>query len=369
MNKLIFAARTREALKSYAQLNNLNPNNYVLVEIPDALRQNKVVKSLAQNITNPDVRYVMVHKSCVTVTHNGKPALNVTALSENSYASSLNKPETEQIGEKTVGKGGTLKSMVADIYNSNLPNDKKMQALSYLKSIVNAQKARALETTVKNVVSDIENSNLGKAEKIATLKSIANYFRTPEVTARTALKSILSDVNQSNLPLELKNFLFSVIKSYDSRSQAISRKDEFVTRASNKTMDNMAGSSISSPMTMSMKDKDEDDEKHDSKKHDKKKKTDKHDKDDKEVTKSFGSLGSKVLPKRDLEGENRQLLKSLGSLSEDEGLFNNMHMARRYARLFNEKIASPNQRAEVASPSIKDVQRFGKRVKARVNLV
>jgi hypothetical protein len=358
MNKLIFAARTREALKSYAQLNNLNPNNYVLVEVPEALRQNKVVKSLAQNITNPDVKYVMVHKSCVTVTHNGKPALNVTALSENSYASSLNKPEAEQLGEKTVGKGGTLKSLVADIYNSNMSNDEKMSALQELKSFVNQKKFESVQKSALNAVTDIENSNLGTQEKLAALKSLEVFFKQPkkqEVTVHTALKSMLSDVNQSNLPLQLKNFIFSVIKSYANRSEPISRKDEFVTRTGTKTM----GTDMNAPMptTMSMKDK-------------KKKKT-MHAEGEEggEVTKSLGSLGSKVLPKRDLEAENKQLLKSLGSLSEDEGLFNNMHMARRYARLFNEKIASPNQRAEVASPSVKDVQRFGKRVKARVNLV
>lgn len=354
MNKLIFAARTREALKSYAQLNNLNPNNYVLVEVPDALRQNKVVKSLAQNITNPDVKYVMVHKSCVTVTHNGKPALNVTALSENSYASSLNKPETEQIGDKTVGKGGTLKSIVADIYRSNLPEQQKLAALGKIKSFVEAEKVRAFENSLKSIIHDIETSNLGKREKIAALKSISNYFSEPKTTvnARTVLKSFLSDVNQSNLPLQLKNFLFAVVKNYANRSEKISSKDEFVraSKHDNVMSGTGTGGDMTMPTTMSMKDK-------------KNKKG-----EEKEVTKSLGSLGSKVLPTRDLESENKQLLKSLGSLSEEEGVFNNLHMARRYARLFNEKIASPNQRAEVVSPSVKDVQRFGKRVKARINL-
>lgn len=351
MNKLIFAARTREALKSYAQLNNLNPNNYVLVEIPDALRQNKVVKSLAQNITNPDVRYVMVHKSCVTVTHNGKPALNVTALSENSYASSLNKPETEQIGDKTVGKGGTLKSMVADIYNSNLPDQVKMQTLGYVKSFVDLQKRRSVEATVKSIIADVENSNLGDREKIATLKTIAAFFTpkpTPKVSTKTVIKSFLSDVNQSNLPLKLKNFLFAVIKNYAQRSEPIAESDQYVSAKSvktkkTKTMDG-AGMNPMPAASYSMKDEDT-------------------------KTKSLGSLGSSVFEKRDLVEENKQLLKSLGSLSEDEGLFTNVQLARRYARLFNEKIASPSQRAEVASPSVKDVQRFGKRVKARINMV
>lgn len=352
MNKLIFAARTREALKSYAQLNNLNPNNYVLVEVPEALRQNKVVKSLAQNITNPDVKYVMVHKSCVTVTHNGKPALNVTALSENSYASSLNKPETEQIGDKTVGKGGTLKSMVADIYNSNLPDKLKMATLGYVKSFVDSQKRRSVEATVKSIIADVENSNLGDREKIATLKTIAAFFTpkpTPKVSTKTVIKSFLSDVNQSNLPLKLKNFLFSVIKSYANRSEKISESDEFVSvnksakPKKTKTMDG-AGMNPMPAASYSMHDK-------------------------KAETKSLGSLGSTIFEKRDLVEENKQLLKSLGSLSEDEGLFTNVQLARRYARLFNEKIASPSQRAEVASPSVKDVQRFGKRVKARINMV
>lgn len=351
MNKLIFAARTREALKSYAQLNNLNPNNYVLVEIPEALRQNKVVKSLAQNITNPDVKYVMVHKSCVTVTHNGKPALNVTALSENSYASSLNKPESEKIGDKTVGKGGTLKSMVADIYKSNLPDQFKMRALGYVKSFVDYQKQQSTKATVAAMVEDIETSNLGKREKVAALKSLASVFTPKPVSAKSVLKSFLADVNESNLPLNLKNFLFSVIKSYANRSEKISESDEFVSvnksaKAKSKKTKTMDGAGMN-PMpsaSYSMHDK-------------------------KSETKSLGSLGSSVFEKRDLVEENKQLLKSLGSLSEDEGLFTNVQLARRYARLFNEKIASPSQRAEVASPSVKDVQRFGKRVKARINMV
>lgn len=404
MNKLIFAARTREALKSYTQLHNLNPNNYVLVEVPDAIRQNKVVKSLAQNITNPDVKYVMIHKSCVTVNRNGVPSLNVHKLSENSYANSLNKPESEQIGEKTVGKGGVLKSIVSDIYNSNLNKAGKNAALQVvksfvdsqrkptLKSVVNdiassnlnkagknaafqvvksfvaAQRRNSFNSTVKSAVMDIERSNLGSQEKVAALKSIAALVKNTAprpVTVSTALKSMLSDLNQSNLPLNvknvltnlvtntmkpkvslksvvadlgnsnipanIKNLLFSVLKSYAERSEKVG--PEYVTR---KNMDMGA----SGDMTMKGKGKGK----------------------EKTVTKS-------IFDQRDLVGENRELLKSLGSLSEEEGLFKNLHMARRYARLFNEKIASPNQRAEVVSPSIKDVQRFGKRVKARVNLV
>lgn len=408
MNKLIFAARTREALKSYTQLHNLNPNNYVLVEVPDAIRQNKVVKSLAQNITNPDVKYVMIHKSCVTVNRNGVPSLNVAKLSENSYASSLNKPESEQIGEKTVGKGGvlksvisdiehsnlspklksaafqvvksfvaaqrkpTLKSVLSDIYNSNLNNAGKNAAFQVVKSFVAAQKRSSFNSIVKSAVMDIERSNLGSKEKVAALKSVEAVVRqnAPKpVTVNTALKSMLSDLNQSNLPLniknvltnlvesrmkprvslksvvadldnsnipaKIKNLLFSVLKSYvETKSASRSEKvgPEFV---SIKNMDMAA-----SDMTMKAK------------------------KDDKKK-----AVIKSLFDQRDLVQENKELLKSLGSLSEEEGVFKNLHMARRYARLFNEKIASPNQRAEVVSPSIKDVQRFGKRVKARVNLV
>lgn len=351
MNKLIFAARTREALKSYAQLNNLNPNNYVLVEVPDAIRQNKVVKSLAQNITNPDVRYVMIHKSCVTVNRNGVPSLNVTALSENSYASTLNKPDTEQIGDKTVGQGGTLKSIVSDIYNSNLTKKGKMAALKSLKSFVNQRKQEAFNNILKSAVADVERSNLGKNEKLAIFKSLSSYvapFTPKTVTLETALKSILSDVNQSNLPLQIKNILFNVVQKgmdYSSRSQAIPEADQVVTRKNVPTKKNMGTMDTTTTLSANSEMEEE------------------------KSAKSKKTVQKSLFAQRDLVEENRALLKSLGSLSEEEGLFNNMHMARRYARLFNEKIASPSQRAEVASPSVKDVQRYGKRVKARVNLV
>lgn len=114
MQNKLFIARTKGALKSRAEISQLDLNNYVIFSITDKARENETLKSLAQGITNPEYKYLMVHKSFVVITTDGKVNLNTASLAENSYAQDLNTPEVEIPGDKIV-EDGVLKSVTAKI--------------------------------------------------------------------------------------------------------------------------------------------------------------------------------------------------------------------------------------------------------------
>lgn len=58
----------------------------------------------------------------------------------------------------------------------------------------------------------------------------------------------------------------------------------------------------------------------------------------------------------------KQLLKSLNSLSESEAIFKDVKNAKKYAKIYNTKIASHNEKAYVVTPTLKDINTFGKRI-------
>lgn len=58
----------------------------------------------------------------------------------------------------------------------------------------------------------------------------------------------------------------------------------------------------------------------------------------------------------------KQLLKSLNSLSESEAIFKDVKNATKYAKIYNTKIASHNEKAYVVTPTLKDINTFGKRI-------
>lgn len=62
------------------------------------------------------------------------------------------------------------------------------------------------------------------------------------------------------------------------------------------------------------------------------------------------------------------LLKSLSSLSETEGLFRDIKNARKYAKIFNTKLALLGEHAELSKPTLSDIKKFGKKVSVRVNI-
>lgn len=64
----------------------------------------------------------------------------------------------------------------------------------------------------------------------------------------------------------------------------------------------------------------------------------------------------------------KKLLKSLNSLSEEVGLFHDIKNARKYAKIFNTKLASLGEHAEITKPTLHDIKKFGKKVSVRVNI-
>jgi hypothetical protein len=58
----------------------------------------------------------------------------------------------------------------------------------------------------------------------------------------------------------------------------------------------------------------------------------------------------------------KQLLKSLNSLSDNEAIFKKIKNATKYAKIYNTKIASHNEKAYVVTPTLKDINTFGKRI-------
>lgn len=64
----------------------------------------------------------------------------------------------------------------------------------------------------------------------------------------------------------------------------------------------------------------------------------------------------------------KSLLKSLNSLSEKEPVFQDIKNARKYARIFNTKLASLGEYAELTKPTLQDIKNFGKKASVRVRI-
>lgn len=60
--------------------------------------------------------------------------------------------------------------------------------------------------------------------------------------------------------------------------------------------------------------------------------------------------------------KQQELLTSLNSLSTSEAIFKDIKNARKYAKIYNTKIASHNEKAYVVTPTLKDINMFGKRI-------
>lgn len=106
--KSLYLFRTKEALKSYIQLKNINTNNYVVVPIPRHLRDNQYLKSLNFNISNPNFKYMMVLKTFIAVTSGAKPVLKVKELKENEDAKKNNNSHSEKKNPEFVKKYGKM---------------------------------------------------------------------------------------------------------------------------------------------------------------------------------------------------------------------------------------------------------------------
>lgn len=106
--KSLYLFRTKEALKSYIQLKNIDTNKYVVVPIPSHLRDNRYLKSVNFNISNPSFKYMMVLKSYVAVTGDAKPVLKVKELKQNEDAKKNNDSHSEKKNPEFVKKYGKM---------------------------------------------------------------------------------------------------------------------------------------------------------------------------------------------------------------------------------------------------------------------
>lgn len=109
--KTIYVARTKEALKGYLELYNLDPNEYVIIPIQDNVRKNEKIKSLAPKVEDKEYKYMMVNKSIIEITTDAKLVLKPEKLDENpaNKQNTDNEPEIESAKETV--KDGKLKSM------------------------------------------------------------------------------------------------------------------------------------------------------------------------------------------------------------------------------------------------------------------
>ncbi|MEM3368576.1 MAG: hypothetical protein QXP88_00560 [Thermoproteota archaeon] len=109
--KTIYVARTKEALKGYLDLYNLDPNEYIIIPIQDNVRKNEKIKSLAPKVEDKDYKYMMVNKCIVEITTDAKLVLKPEKLDENpaNKQNTDNEPEIESAKEAV--KDGKLKSM------------------------------------------------------------------------------------------------------------------------------------------------------------------------------------------------------------------------------------------------------------------
>lgn len=133
--KKLAVARTKEALKSFAKLQNSSEDNYVFLKITDNLRNNKILKSLDKNIQSKDYSYMMVLKDFVVITSEGSLKLNVQKLAENAEAKELNTPDVEKIGDKVVEEGVLKSKALKELESGKLSKESKDYIAKILKGI------------------------------------------------------------------------------------------------------------------------------------------------------------------------------------------------------------------------------------------
>lgn len=128
MKNKLFVARTKSALKSRAELNDINLNDYVIFKITDKARKNETLKSISENIGNEEFKYLMVLKDFVVLTTDGGLRVDTGALSENAYAQELNTPEEEAVGDKVVVEG-VVKSAYNKVKKAKGLTDQERQVM------------------------------------------------------------------------------------------------------------------------------------------------------------------------------------------------------------------------------------------------
>lgn len=116
-----YVSRTQETLKSYIQLKKLNPNNYVIVPIPNHLRNNSYLKSVNYNVENPNFKYMLIHKSFITFANDATPVLKVKDLKQNEDAKKNNNPQSKKNTWEYVKKYGKMNSKTKGLFDNRDP--------------------------------------------------------------------------------------------------------------------------------------------------------------------------------------------------------------------------------------------------------
>lgn len=185
----IYVARTKEALKGYLEIYNLNPNKYVIIPIQEPIRKNEKVKSLVPKIENDDYKYMMVHKSVVEVTTDAKLVLKLDKIKENetSKQNTDNEPEVEQVNG--IVKDGKVKSMhtqkdkkvVTKAEEQPLEEDEKRVMQEALNHLLDCVQEGKLTSTDKEILSKMMDVASGKAE-VSELETLMSSARTEEAS-------------------------------------------------------------------------------------------------------------------------------------------------------------------------------------------
>lgn len=307
MQNKVFIARTKGALKSRAELGNLDINNYVILKLNDQARQNGVLKGLVNGIEDRDYKFLMVLKDFVVLTTEGGLRVDTGKLSENDYARELNTPEEETPGDKFVVDG-----------------------------------------VVKGVLS-----------KVSKMKGLTDEERD---VVTQALKSWgghdAEDVGG-------EEFVDELGETKSSHSEEEEEEDEGEEEGEEVTKATTGADGVTRPDTQPF-DADPDAAKVEARIASSNTKSVDGEEEEEEVTKSVRSRISKM-SRENAKEQMMSTLKSFGSISEEEPVFQNKNQAQRFAQAYNSKVSGV-ERAEVAGASRHVRNRYGAKAKFVVAL-
>lgn len=307
--KKIFVARTRSALKSRAQLGNLDLNNYVILKLNQQARENKVIKSVIPQVEDDDYKYIMIHKSFVVITTDGKLNVDTNMIGKNQYAEDMNTPEEEKPGDKYVSEG-TIKSLLSKVSNTKDFDKKEKEVLS-----------RALKNWGEHAGDEVSKED--------------EYVEGLEASDDTV--KLDPDVGDEPGPTEPKQ---GSTKSQNVEEDSGGEKRDSVKEDTDTENDDRTEKSEAA--------KDEDDE----------------DEEKVETLKALSAMREKVrnLDSPDVKNELLSNLKSFGSIDPTAPVFQSKHAAARFSQIYNNKVNGV-EKAEVQAADRHVRKRYGTRAR------
>lgn len=208
--KSLFLFRTKEALKSYIQLKHIDANKYVVVPIPNHLRNNMYLKSINFNISNPNFKYMMVSKSYVDFKMDGaKPVLKVKELKQNEDAKKRNNDHLQRSNPEYVKKYGRMKGAMKEVLASKYEDEKIPAEYENTKEYEQAKKEndkKSKEKSANLIEFTVTKSKESKSDK--KVEKVMHEFKKgklhsgskkgPKVTSREQAVAIaLSEAGKS----------------------------------------------------------------------------------------------------------------------------------------------------------------------------